>query len=153
MDIAMQEKDNLNHLLLVTTQLKDTGLLTTIAQLLNDLRSKGRFNIKFTSSIDVDTEYYLSEEKKVALFRILQEEMNNIIRHSQAKNIRVNIMQNNAGIILYTFDDGVGFDLQQVSRGMGLANIHSRAMSFNGVVDIVTAPGRGCSVTVLIPYD
>jgi PAS domain S-box-containing protein len=138
---------------LAATQLKDTGLLSSIAQLLNDLRSTGRFNIKFTSSIDIDTEYFLCEEKKVALFRILQEEMNNIIRHSQAKNIRVNIMQNNSGIIVYTFDDGIGFDLLTVPKGMGLANIHSRAMQFDGMVDIVTAPGKGCSVTVLMPYD
>jgi len=138
---------------LAATQLKDTGLLTSIAQLLNDIRSTGRFNIKFTSSIDIDTEYYLSEEKKVALFRIVQEEMNNIIRHSQAENIRVNIMQDKTGIILYTFDDGIGFDLQQVPKGMGLANIHSRAMMFNGMVDMVTSPGNGCSITVLMPYD
>lgn len=137
---------------LAATQLKDAGLLTSIAQLLNDLRNTGRFNIKFTSSIDIDTEYHLSVEKKVALYRIVQEEMNNIIRHSQAKNIRVNIMQNNSGIILYTFDDGVGFDLRQVCKGMGLTNILSRAKLFNGMVDIVTAPGKGCSVTVLMPY-
>jgi len=138
---------------LAATQLKDAGLLTSIAQLLNDLRSTGRFNIKFTSSLDIDTEYFLCEEKKVALFRIVQEEMNNIIRHSQAKNIRVNITQNNSGIIVYTFDDGIGFDLQHVPKGMGLANIHSRALQFDGMVDIATSPGRGCSVTVLMPYD
>jgi signal transduction histidine kinase len=138
---------------LAATRLKDTGLLSSIAQLLNDLRSTGRFNIKFTSSLEIDTEYFLCEEKKVALFRILQEEMNNIIRHSHAKNIRVNIMQNNSGIIVYTFDDGIGFDLLTVPKGMGLANIHSRAMQFDGMVDIVTAPGKGCSVTVLMPYD
>jgi PAS domain S-box-containing protein len=138
---------------LAATQLKDAGLLSSIAQLLNDLRSTGRFNIKFSSSIDIDMEYFLSEEKKVALFRIVQEEINNIVRHSRAKNIRVSIMQNNSGIVLYTFDDGIGFDLQQVPKGMGLANIHSRAMLFNGIVDIITAPGKGCSVTILIPYD
>ncbi len=83
----------------------------------------------------------------------MQEEISNIIPHSRAKNIRVNIMQNNSGVILYTFDDGIGFDLQQVPKGMGLASIHSRATAFKGMVDILTAPGKGCSVTVLIPYD
>jgi signal transduction histidine kinase len=43
--------------------------------------------------------------------------------------------------------------LLTVPKGMGLANIHSRAMQFDGMVDIVTAPGKGCSVTVLMPYD
>jgi signal transduction histidine kinase len=62
-------------------------------------------------------------------------------------------MQNNSGIILYTFDDGIGFDLKTAPKGMGLASIQSRAKAFKGMVDIVTAPGKGCSVTVLIPYD
>jgi PAS domain S-box-containing protein len=149
---AVQEIRGLSHKL-AATQLRSNGLITSIQQLLNDIRNSGQFNIKFSSTVDIDTEYSMSEEKKVALFRIVQEEMNNIIRHSRAKNVRVSIMQNNSGVILYTFDDGVGFDLPHVKQGMGLANIHSRAKLFNGVVDILTAPGMGCSVTVLMPYE
>lgn len=149
---AIEETRRLSHKL-AASQLKNTGLLTAIAQLMNDLRSSGRFNIKFNSSLDIDKEYCLREEKKVAIFRIVQEEMNNIIRHSKARNIRVNIMQNNSGVVIYTFDDGIGFDLAKVEKGMGLASIHSRAKAFRGLVDIITAPGQGCSITVLIPYD
>jgi len=149
---AIEETRRLSRKL-AASQLKNAGLLTAIAQLMNDLRSTGRFNIKFNSSLDIDTEYWLCEEKKVAIYRIVQEEMSNIIRHSGAKNIRVNIMQNNSGVILYTFDDGIGFDLERAPKGMGLSSIHSRTKAFKGMVDIVTAPGKGCSVTVLIPYD
>jgi PAS domain S-box-containing protein len=149
---AIEETRRLSRKL-AASQLKNTGLLTAVAQLLNDLRNTGRFNIKFNSSLEIDAEYWLSEEKKVAIYRIVQEEISNIIRHSRARNIRVNIMQNNSGIILYTFDDGIGFDLQAAPKGMGLTSIHSRAKAFKGMVDIVTAPGKGCSVTVLIPYD
>ena len=149
---AIEETRRLSRKL-AASQLKNSGLLTAIAQLMNDLRSTGRFNIKFNSSLEIDTEYNLTEEKKVALYRIVQEEMSNIVRHSKAKNVRVNIMQNNTGVILYTFDDGIGFDLKRVPKGMGLASIQSRARAFKGMVDIVTAPGKGCSVTVLIPYD
>jgi PAS domain S-box-containing protein len=149
---AVEEIRGLSHKL-AATQLRSNGLITSIQQLLDDIRNSGQFNIKFSSTVDIDTEYSMSEEKKVALFRIVQEEMNNIIRHSRAKNVRVSIMQNNSGVILYTFDDGIGFDLSKVKQGMGLANIHSRAKLFNGVVDILTAPGKGCSVTVLMPYE
>ncbi|HLI92559.1 MAG TPA: ATP-binding protein [Puia sp.] len=149
---AIEESRRLSRQL-AASQLKNSGLLTAIAQLLNDLRSTGRFNIKFNSSLDIDTEYHLSEEKKVALYRIVQEELSNIIRHSRARNIRVNIMQNNSGVILYTFDDGIGFDLKQAPKGMGLASIRNRAQVLNGIVDIATSPGKGCSVTVLMPYD
>ncbi len=149
---AIEETRRLSRKL-AASQLRNSGLLTAIAQLMNDLRSTGRFNIKFNSSLEIDTEYNLTEEKKVALYRIVQEEMSNIVRHSKATNVRVNIMQNNTGVILYTFDDGIGFDLQRAPKGMGLASIQSRAKAFKGMVDIVTAPGKGCSVTVLIPYD
>lgn len=127
------------------------GLTTYIEQLLNDIRNTCGFNVKFSSSMDIDTEYAIPEEKKAAIYTIIQEEINNIIRHSGARNVRINIMQNNIGVIFYTFDDGVGFDLRQVKMGMGLANIHSRAKLFNGVVDIITSPGKGCSVTILMP--
>ena len=149
---AIEETRRLSRKL-AASQLKNSGLLSAIAQLMNDLRGTGRFNIKFNSSLEIDTEYNLNEEKKVALYRIVQEEMSNIIRHSKAKNVRVNIMQNNSGVILYTYDDGIGFDLQRAPKGMGLSSIQSRAKAFKGMVDIVTAPGKGCSVTVLIPYD
>jgi signal transduction histidine kinase len=129
------------------------GLTGSIEQLLNDIRSVGGFNVKFSSTMDIDTEYSIPEDKKAALFTIIQEEINNIITHSQARNVRVNIIQNNSGVIFYTFDDGVGFDLRRVKVGMGLANIHSRAKLFGGIVDIITSPGRGCSVTVLMPMN
>lgn len=149
---AIEESRRLSRKL-AASQLKSSGLLTAIAQLLNDLRNTGRFNIKFNSSLEIDAEYHLSEEKKIALYRIVQEELSNIVRHSRARNIRVNVMQNNSGVILYTFDDGVGFDLQKASMGMGLTSIQTRTYSFKGMVDIVTSPGKGCSVTVLMPYD
>jgi PAS domain S-box-containing protein len=149
---AIEESRRLSRRL-AASQLNNSGLLTSIAQLLNDLRNTGRFNIKFNSSVEVDTEYHLSAEKKIALYRIVQEELSNIVRHSRARNIRVNVMQNNSGVILYMFDDGVGFDLQTTPKGMGLASIATRAYSFKGMVDIVTSPGKGCSVTVLMPYD
>ena len=150
--IAIEEIRCLSQKLAVT-QLKANGMICSIEQLLNDIRNTGVFNVKFTSSIHIDTEYSLPVEKKIALFRIVQEQMNNIIKHSRAKKIRVNLMQNNAGIILYAYDDGIGFDLGQVNKGMGLHNIYARAKSFNGMVDIATAPGKGCSLTVLMPHE
>lgn len=113
----------------------------------------GRFQIKFTSTVDVNGDLTLSKVKSDALLRITRETFNNIIKHSKAGSVRVNMMQNRSGIILYIFDDGDGFDLQQVRKRSGLADIYAETDRFNGMVDIITAPGYGCSVTVLIPYD
>jgi hypothetical protein len=128
------------------------GLIPSIEQLLNEIRHTGRFRVKFSSTIDAITERSMPIEKKVALFRIVQEEMINIVRHSHAANIRVNIMHKHSGIILYTYDDGVGFDLRQVKKGRGLTSIYAGVRSFHGLVDILTAPNKGCSVTVLMPF-
>jgi signal transduction histidine kinase len=113
----------------------------------------GRFQIRFTSTADMNGGFTLSSAKVEALLQITQETFNNIIKHSKAGSVRINMMQNRSGIILYIFDDGDGFDLQQVKKRSGLANIYAEATRFNGMVDIITAPGYGCSVTVLMPYD
>jgi signal transduction histidine kinase len=113
----------------------------------------GRFQIRFTSTAGGNGELTLPPAKSEALLQITRETFNNIIKHSKAGSVRINMMQNRSGIILYIFDDGDGFDLQQVKKRSGLANIYAEATRFNGLVDIITAPGYGCSVTVLMPYD
>ena len=113
----------------------------------------GRFQIRFTSTVDFNGESTLPPAKSEALLQITRETFNNIIKHSKAGSVRINMMQNRSGIILYIFDDGDGFDLQQVKKRSGLANIYAEATRFKGMVDIITAPGYGCSVTVLMPYD
>ena len=125
----------------------------SLERLMENAVDVGRFQIKFTSTVDVNGDLTLSKAKSDALLRITRETFNNIIKHSKAGSVRVNMMQNRSGIILYIFDDGDGFDLQQVKKRSGLANIYAETMRFNGMVDIITAPGYGCSVTVLMPYD
>ena len=125
----------------------------SLEQLMENAVDIGRFQIKFTSTVDVNGGIMLPPAKVEALLQITQETFNNIIKHSKAGSVRINMMQNRSGIILYIFDDGDGFDLHQVKKRSGLANFYAEATRFNGMVDIITAPGYGCSVTVLIPYD
>lgn len=130
-----------------------SDLITAIEQFLNDICNIGQFNIRFSTSIAEEVAGVLSEDKQAALFQILQEAMNNVLRHSRAGIIRISFMQHRSGVVLYVFDDGIGFDLQHTKRGVGLATIYATARLFNGLVDIITAPGNGCTLTVLIPYD
>lgn len=159
--MEMQEKGNRDQLIP-----KDSGQgarkegangsdnwVLSLEQLMENAVDVGRFQIKFTSTVDVNGGFTLPPQKSEALLQITQETFNNIIKHSKAGSVRINMMQNRSGIILYIFDDGDGFDLQQVKKRSGLANIYAEATRFNGMVDIITAPGYGCSVTVLMPYD
>ncbi len=125
----------------------------SLERMMENAADAGRFQIKYTTTVDIHGDLTLPKAKSDALLRITRETFNNIIKHSKAGSVRVNMMQNRSGIILYIFDDGDGFDLQQVRKRSGLADIYAEADSHNGMVDIITAPGYGCSVTVLIPYD
>lgn len=133
----------------------DTGipsLARTIDLLLSKTRSVNNFQIKFSTKGLTKSNFPLSEEKREALICILQVQMDNIIQHSQAENVRVCLMANHLGIILYISDDGIGFDLKNIVIGEGLSNVYASTHLFNGMAEIVTAPGEGCSLTVLIPF-
>jgi signal transduction histidine kinase len=159
--MEMQEKSNRDQLIPTNggqgAGNQDTNgseeWVQSLERMMENAAHAGRFQIKFTSTLDVNGDLTLPKAKSDALLRITQETFNNIIKHSKAGSVRVNMMQNRSGIILYIFDDGDGFDLQQVRKRSGLADIYAEADRFNGMVDIITAPGYGCSVTVLIPYD
>jgi hypothetical protein len=78
----------------------------------------------------------------------VQEQLNNILKHANAKNVVITLLQNKKAIILSVSDNGVGFDTNQKRKGIGVANIRSRAISYNGIADFVSKPGHGCVLTV-----
>ena len=88
------------------------------------------------------------------LFRIIQEQVNNVLKHSGARNLIIELILADAdkSIELSITDDGKGFNPDKVrKKGLGLSNIRSRAELFGGKVNIQSAPGRGCKLRVQIP--
>ena len=85
------------------------------------------------------------------LFRIIQEQTNNIVKHAKAKNVIINLRASKGWINLEITDDGQGFNLKKTKKGVGLTNIINRAELFNGKVEITTAPKNGCTIKVSIP--
>jgi len=88
------------------------------------------------------------------LFRIIQEQVNNVLKHSGASNLIIDLGLEEAEkrIELNITDDGRGFDPENVPRkGLGLSNIRSRADLFGGKVTILSAPGEGCKLRVQVP--
>jgi PAS domain S-box-containing protein len=89
-----------------------------------------------------------------ALFRIVQEALNNVYRHSQAASARVQLVQNDYRLSLVVEDSGIGFDPQQVSRRQfGLRGIRERARLFGGTAQIRSSPGCGTRVVVELPLN
>jgi two-component system sensor histidine kinase UhpB len=85
------------------------------------------------------------------LFRITQEQVNNIIRHSEASIIQIKLESDAEYINLTIDDNGKGFDPANFKKGLGITNIMNRASLFNGIIEIEAAKGKGCRLSVNIP--
>jgi len=88
---------------------------------------------------------------QLAMYRILQEQFINILKHSNASIVDVTVERNNGDIHLAIEDNGIGFDGVATKTGIGLENIKRRVQVHNGRFFIRTAPGKGCKLEVTIP--
>jgi PAS domain S-box-containing protein len=137
---------------MVIPTLRGDGLLTSINCIVDDLRFINQFKIMFTHSDRCDIES-LSKNKKITIYRIIQEQIKNIIKHSNAKNVEISMECAKNQLRLIIQDDGIGFDSKNTRRGLGLANIYERTRLDNGKVILNTSPGNGCSLMVNITID
>jgi len=135
---------------LVPPTLGDLGLAESIQDLCDGLRRSHKFKIKFTRSHFEEEE--IPGNLKLSLFRIIQEKISNIIRHSGATQISINLQTDAESIFLTMIDNGQGFDPQTAREGLGLSNIRTRVALFNGKMELKTSPGEGCVLHVTIPY-
>jgi PAS domain S-box-containing protein len=110
-------------------------------------------DLQFISDWDDIDENMLSDKMKLTIFRIVQEQLTNIIKHSNAKEVTIEIYQEKDSLKLIIKDDGVGFDVEAKRNGVGLQNITSRAELLDGEVFINSTPGKGCELQVIFEFD
>lgn len=94
----------------------------------------------------------LDSEIKAELVRIVQEALNNIIKHARAKHTDIQLFKHDNELVITIEDDGQGFNEQQLPGGIGLANMRARAESLDGKLEISSKPGEGTSLLITIPY-
>lgn len=110
------------------------------------------FKIKCHFEVDKSINWDLIEShKKIHIYRIMQEALNNINKHSHARNIIASIHDRESDILLEIYDDGVGFSFNEKKKGIGLQNIFSRTKAFNGTVEIKSNQGAGTTLIITIP--
>ncbi len=133
---------------LVTPLIKDFGLAKAIDGLVEDILVANEMNIEFfaQSFYEEDINY----EFKLNIFRIVQEQMNNIIKHANAANVIIELYRDEK-IRLSVKDDGIGFDLAEKRKGIGLNNIISRTELYNGSIALQATPGDGCRLHIDFP--
>jgi signal transduction histidine kinase len=97
----------------------------------------------------------ISFEKSVNLYRLIQEALNNILKHANAKNIYIKITNQSQQINVLIEDDGDGFDTNQsaenVNAGKGLSSMNQRAELSGGKCIIESKPGKGTKINIVIP--
>ncbi len=140
---------------LVPPSIGDLGLLDSIHDLIENIRAIKAIHIEFYPVGDFDSR--IGDQQKLMLFRIIQEQVNNVLKHSEARNLIIELVLVEAEnrIELFITDDGRGFEPSRIKgkKGMGLSNIISRADLFGGKVSIVSAEGEGCKLNVQIPIN
>ena len=100
-----------------------------------------------------ENELALSDSLKIGIFRIFQESLTNVARHSEAKNVNVSLLQKDNQLILTIRDNGIGFEEGPMAtkKTLGLLGMKERSMMMGGVYNITSARGAGTTVTVIIP--
>ncbi|MFL5765052.1 MAG: PAS domain S-box protein [Bacteroidia bacterium] len=137
------------------TFLYDYGLFSAVNQLVNNLSSFSDVTIRLNSNIQKER---FTLQVEITLYRIVQEVLNNAMKYSEAKNIKINLLLDAEFLELTVDDDGMGCDLQilrQLSppKGNGLKNIISRANLIGANATIDSAPFRGFHISVQVPLD
>lgn len=93
----------------------------------------------------------LPEKIEISLYRIAQELVNNIIKHSEATEVQLQLFKNKGALIMVVEDNGKGINVSQNTDGHGLLNIRSRLNSFKGEVNLSPSPNSGTLATVRLP--
>jgi len=172
--ISTRNKEALNTLHKLETLTADS--LKELQRLMTDLRPShlddlglsaalrwysGKISELSAISIRVDIhgeERDLDEALKITIFRIIQESLNNIVKHAKATNVNIHLLYEEKNVHINVWDNGLGFDLDEAKQrrtarpSLGLAGMEERAALLGGTVAIQSRPGYGTEVEAVIPY-
>jgi signal transduction histidine kinase len=107
--------------------------------------------VRITRKISGINNQMLRKDLHVGLYRILQEQLNNVIKHADASEVVVELGEVDDSVRLFISDNGKGFVMKSRKAGIGLMNMRTRAENLNGSFELNSAPGEGCSVEVVVP--
>jgi signal transduction histidine kinase/sugar lactone lactonase YvrE len=126
--------------------LQEKGLVTTLREHVFEWENRNDTNIQLITRY----ERQLPLDVEQALYRVTQEALANVARHSHARRVDVSLVYNGDSVQLSISDDGCGFDVN-LKHGMGLRSIRERVSSIRGTVQIQSAPGHGTRLLVQVP--
>ncbi len=130
--------------------LDDIGLEAAMRGLLEGaLRQGPDLSARLNACLD---ESGVTDLQKLICYRVLQEAVSNVLRHSRARNVSVDVVQSEQGIVMTIADDGVGFDpATRREACIGIESMRERVGSLGGRFELFSLPGRGVTLTAVIP--
>lgn len=124
-------------------------LQDSIRELVDSINLTGRLEIIYVPKGLSDCS--VSEDIHLAIYRIVQESLNNIIKYSEAHLVCIEIGKKGTNIFLKITDDGKGFDTGARRAGIGITNMRTRAENLNGSFLLRSEPGKGCEIEIAFP--
>lgn len=147
-DKLYQDIRGISHNLMPKT-LSKLGLFPAIDELINQFRI-AEPNIHFNYFRKVNRNNF-SETSKINIYRILQELLTNVVKHSRAKEVSLQLISHTDSLVISVDDDGIGFNTRETSRGLGLTGIASRVEMLNGELSVDSSPQNGTFISITLP--
>jgi two-component system NarL family sensor kinase len=124
--------------------LDELGFVATLRQLVGEYRQQSGLKI----AMEVSNELLLSEDAETALYRIVQEGLNNTVKHSGAQQVTIRLFDKEGSIAMDLEDDGQGFDVDAATAGLGLIGIYERVIMLGGAVHVQSQQGKGTLIQI-----
>lgn len=144
LDNSINELRRVSHNMMPEALIK-YGLKEAIENYCESIDQSGTLEVRLQT---YGLENRMPQDTEIILYRIIQELLNNVIKHAEAKQALVQLMREVDKFSLTVEDDGKGFDINNQPSGAGLQNIKARAGYLHGIVDIRTKPREGTSITI-----
>ena len=126
--------------------LQEKEFLAAISDLVEQTLANSLLKYSIKNEISIE----LSSSIQLCVYRVLQELLNNIIKHAQATEIAIQIFKNKDTLIMMVEDNGIGFQMNSITDGIGLRNIEGRVAALKGIFLIESFPTKGTIATVRI---
>lgn len=133
---------------LVTPTITDIGFKEALSEMIKCYQELNLFEMNYT--IQEGSEK-IEHEVKLTVYRIIQEQLNNIVKHAKASIVKIQVLLKGQQFVVLIEDNGLGFNIAQKKTGIGLCNMKNRAELFKGKVTIKSAPGEGCKIEIAFP--
>jgi signal transduction histidine kinase len=134
---------------LIPPPFKEDGLIAAIEVLIERISMAKPFAIHFNHAGFLEDD--IDENEQLTIYRIIQEQLNNIIKHAGATKVEIELNEKDNRIFLDITDDGCGFDPHTKTSGVGISNMLSRVRLFDGDLRIISGHGVGCTLKVSLP--